>query len=127
MDDNRTGEHATQDAAPDSQPSPPDLEGPLPLGIRNLAPARDDVVETRPDHSTRHTPHGDAEDEIPVTAAACPASAGEPDRAEDPQQEHDPVRVQRDTPDVNLPARGARDRSEQAHASSVKELAGGLR
>src|SRR5206468_10074030 len=70
----RAGKHAEEDSAPDAEAALPDREG-APPGVRHLAPARDVVVETRPDDSGRDAPDRDPEDQIPVAAPADPAVA----------------------------------------------------
>src|SRR5215210_1918634 len=87
------GEHAARDPAPDTETAAPDREGLPPLVVHRL-PARDHVVEAGPDDAPQHAPHGDAVDEIPVTAASRPADSRQPGRGEDAEQEHHAVGVE---------------------------------
>ena len=80
LHDDRAGEAAEEDPAPDAEAALPDRERRPPLVDRlHLVPRRDVVVEARADDPEADAPDGDAEDEIPVAAAAHPADAGEPD------------------------------------------------
>ena len=74
--DDRPDDTAEPDPAPDAEAALPDRERPPPL-VRQLVPARDDVVEPRADDSGGDAPHRDAEDEIPVAAAPRPADSGD--------------------------------------------------
>ena len=73
---------AGRDPAPDAEPALPDRERAPPL-VRDLVPARREVVEPRADDAGADTPDRDAEDQIPVAAALDPAVAGEPDAGRD--------------------------------------------
>src|SRR5690242_6847754 len=86
------GEHAEQDPAPDAEAALPDRER-RPPGVDrlDLAPARDVVVEPRPDDAEGDAPHGDAEDEIPVAAPFDPAVARQQEARSDREQQHDAV------------------------------------
>jgi hypothetical protein len=109
-----------EDPAPDPEAALPDLEDALPLRVGHLAPAREHVVEPRADDAARDSPHGDAEDEIPVAAPPRPADAGQPRGREDPEQEHDAVGVKLQGADVDAAAGGAGNgREQKAHAGSL--------
>jgi hypothetical protein len=101
LDDDRADDTAQEDAAPDSKAAFPDLEDALPLRVGHLVPARQVVIEPGADDPERDAPHGDAEDEIPVTAAIDPADPGEGHAARDREQEHQPVHVQHERADVD--------------------------
>ena len=111
--DDRAGEHAAGDPAPDAEPSLPHRERPPP-GVRNLVPARDVVVDPGPDDAGRDAPDRGLEDEIPAAAAPRPAHARQPDRGGDAEQEHQAVHVERERPDVNAAA-GRRGDGREEH------------
>ena len=94
-DDDRAGERAEQDAAPDAEPALPDLEDALPLRRRHLVPGGDVVVGARADDAEADAPDRDADDEIPVAALRAPAPAGQPDRSDDRDEQRQPVEVER--------------------------------
>src|SRR5439155_7952461 len=70
-------QHAACDPAPDAEAALPDRER-APPRVRDLAPARDVVVEARADDPAGDAPDRAAEDQIPVSAPAHPADAGQP-------------------------------------------------
>ena len=112
-DDERAGEAAEEDAAPDAEPALPDGERPPPV-VGNLVPARDVVVEARADDPERDTPDRDAEDEIPVAAEPRPANPGQPDARRDREQQHQAVHVDVQRPDVDDAGRRRRDVREES-------------
>src|SRR5947207_2311597 len=99
--DDRAREAAEQDPAPDAEAALPDREDPLPLRARDLVPARDVVVGARPDDPEGDPPDRDAQDEIPVSASAHPAHAGQPDAPRDREQQHQSVHLDRHRPEVD--------------------------
>ena len=102
--DDAADDDAAGDPAPDPEPALPDGERPPPL-VRNLVPARREVVEPGADDAGADAPDGDAEDQIPVAAARDPAHAGDRDARGDPGQQHQAVHVDRHGAEVER-ARG---------------------
>ena len=94
LDDDGAGDAAEQDAAPHAEAALPHGEDAPPL-VRDLVPARDHVVEAGADDPEGDTPDRDAQHEVPVAAAPSPAQARDPDARRDPEQQHQPVHVER--------------------------------
>src|SRR5262245_27548498 len=63
--DDRSDDDAEADAAPHAEAALPDRERPPPL-VRELVPARDDVVQARADDPERDAPDREPEDEVPI-------------------------------------------------------------
>src|SRR5262245_10354405 len=100
MRDDRSDETPETDPAPDAEPALPDRKRPPPL-VRQLVPARDDVVEAGADDPRRDAPDGDAKDEIPVAAPPRPAKPGYRDRCRDRDEERQTVEVDRQRTDLD--------------------------
>src|SRR5580765_3438507 len=82
LDDDRAGDTAEEDPAPNAEAALPHRERSPPRVERlHLRPGGDVVVEPRADDPEADAPDGDAEDEVPVAAALHPAYAREPDAA----------------------------------------------
>ena len=113
---------STPPAIPPQIPRPPSQISMIPAELRvvDLAPARGDVVEARADDPAGDAPHRDAQDEVPLAALPRPQAPGQEDRADDPEEEHEAVRVERQRPELDLTARGARE----SRRSSVPTLDG---
>ena len=112
LDHVRARERAAQDPAPHTEAALPHGEG-APPRVRHLVPARDDVVEAGADDPGGDSPDGHAQDEIPVAAHARPADAGQHDARDDREQQHDPVHVDRERPDMDDARVGRWNRGDQ--------------
>ena len=82
----------------------------VPPLVGQLVPARDHVVQARADDAGSHTPHRDAEDEIPVSAAPGPADPRDRDRGRDRDEQRQPVEVDRERPELDRARLGRRNR-----------------
>ena len=97
--------HSQTERHPDAETAIPYLEHALPLRRRHDAPARYDVIDPRADKAPQHTPHGDAKDEIWISAHSLPSPERQCYAAHDSEQQHDSVHVNRCGAEVESAAR----------------------
>ncbi len=84
-------DHATQDSAPDAQPTLPDLGNLAVVTGRERAPVGDHVVEPRPHQAERHRPHGDRVHQFGIDLAPSEFLAGDPARKQHRQRQDQPI------------------------------------
>ena len=118
--DDRAHEDPEPDAAPHPETAPPDGERPPPL-VRELVPARDHVVQARPDDAGRDAPDRQPEDEVPVPAAPRPADPGDENRGADRDEQRQAVEVDRERPELDGARLGRGDGGKvvQSHSRDI--------
>src|SRR3954464_6643176 len=113
--------HATQgDRAPDPEATLPDGEGTQRMAARTEVRRRrrDHVVQPATDDAEGHRPGGDVQDVARSAAAGDPAPLGDHPRGDDPGDDAQRVRPDRQRPDLPDALRGAGDGGED-HAGTL--------
>ena len=106
------GDEAAGDGAPDRQATLPDLERADDAAFAPLV-AREQVVQPSADDTGDDHGNRDLRDDLRVTAHAAPPHLRDLRGGENTEREHQPVRVQRQGPDVDDPVFRAREKTGQ--------------
>ena len=110
------------DAAPDAEPSLPDLDDVEPAALERL-PVGHHVVDARADDAGGHRPHRHGGDVVaPAVARLLQPAPGERHRGDDTEGDHQPVGAQLQRTEVHRAGRRARQEADQSDAEAGDRL-----